>query len=189
MQLFGLLTIGAPWVTAYEPLHYGRELRFPAPGSPRTAVADPLSGAGSPPDGSPSARFLRAHPGFSWVDKSGAKRPDRGDSLAAHGPGQAIGLPASLTRGTAEAPGSRAARRAVVPATRSALEAGGAAPQALHRKGIAAVGARPSTGKASSRTVIKGSSYTHGEPGRPFLRSIAARVNEGVPAGTNGTGR
>src|SRR6266581_5196521 len=97
-----------------------------------------------------------AHPGFPWIDKSGAKRPDRGDSLAAHGPGQAIGLPASLTRGTTEAPGSRAARRAVAPATRSALEAGGAAPQALHRKGIASVGARPSTGKASSRTVIKG---------------------------------
>src|SRR6266702_1711904 len=100
---------------------------------------------------------LLAHPGFPWIDKSGAKRPDRGDSLAAHGPGQAIGLPASLTRGTAEAPGSRAARRAVAPATRSALEAGGAAPQALRRKGIASVGARPSTGKASSRTVIKGS--------------------------------
>src|SRR6266700_990538 len=120
-----------------------------------------------PEDDRPGHCPKEAHPGFPWVDKSGAKRPDRGDSLAAHGPGQAIGLPASLTRGTAEAPGSRAARRAVAPATRSALEAGGAAPQALHRKGIAAVGARPSTGKASSRTVIKGSSYTHEEPGRP----------------------
>src|SRR5260370_20666276 len=44
-------------------------------------------------------------------------------------PGQATGLPASLFRGAAEAPGSGAARRAVAPATRSALEAGGAVPQ------------------------------------------------------------
>src|SRR6266700_6303397 len=108
-----------------------------------------------------------AHPGFSWVDKSGAKRPDRGDSLAAHGPGQAIGLPASLTRGTAEAPGSRAARRAVAPATRSALEAGGAAPQALHRKGIAAVWGKAEHRESEQSNRDQGSSYTHGEPGRP----------------------
>src|SRR5213593_1827149 len=45
-------------------------------------------------------------------------------------PGQATGLPASLPEGTAEARGSRAARRAVAPATRSVLEARGAVPQA-----------------------------------------------------------
>jgi len=70
MWLYVLLKNGAPWVTAYEPLHNRGELRLRASGGPRAKVTRPLNGprlAGAPADvgvqvARPSSTNLRRSP-------------------------------------------------------------------------------------------------------------------------------